>query len=160
MIRETGHRVPSDGQVFRNAGHGFARGGESHDVIDGRVNGIEELQTKVDATASEPTPGLRYRRRLRPQTERGNSPFAQFSFCARPNLVPRNALRFTAQGTACAQFNFGSPGGFDFGRVLCGHIVEARQELSGDPGAFVELASRVPLAEVLVLETSCGDSTP
>ena len=58
VIRETYHGTSSDGQVLRNSGDRLARGRESHDLSDGGVNGIEELQAQAESTTFVPTCGF------------------------------------------------------------------------------------------------------
>ena len=58
VIWETCHGAPSDGQVLRNSGHGLTCGWEPHDLIDGGVNGIEELHAQTESTTLVPACGF------------------------------------------------------------------------------------------------------
>jgi len=160
VIRETGHGAPSDGQVSRNSGHGLACGGESNDLMDGGVNGVEELEAKASSTASYQRPASRYS-----ASASSSNRTREFTVCAiqllrAPELGPTEcpAIHRSRHGVLAVQSR--RP------RRLRLRQDSRRPRHRGSPRAqrrhrrVRQLAGLVPLAEALALETSWDDFTP
>jgi hypothetical protein len=78
------------------------------------------------------------RRPPRRQTEREDSPLAEFGFGAAAYVVPGHSTGLVCQGSARSPFDFGGPGSFNIGWALRGRIVEAGQQFGGNVRALLE----------------------
>jgi membrane protease YdiL (CAAX protease family) len=110
-----------------------------HDLINGGVNGIEELDAQMLSPTFVPAAGeAGIQHPPRRQSEREDSLLAEFGFSASPDVVPRHSPGLVCQGPASPPLDFGGPRRLDIGWTLRSRVVKAGQEFGRHVGTFIE----------------------
>jgi hypothetical protein len=139
VVRKAFDWRASNRQVEAHVRYARASTRQADDSIERGVDGLEELDAEPRATLIVPASGTR--RRLRPRTERVDSPLGQVRFRASPDVFPDNAWRLSRKNATGASFNLCGPLRFEACRVQVGAI-QAGKQFGGYVRAFFRRQSQ------------------